>query len=308
MSTIIDITLLEAIRCNANILPNEIMKIAWYLMEMGADMLCVNDEFEKFAIKAPEDIKFINLKDTFVEVELDEITIRNIEDVKQYLQDKPCKALMFNGLYKCLPWKMNEYIYEIKSNLSMPVGLCIDNTKGTATALAVEAVKAGVDYIVTCFCGRGRYRSYPALEEVIMAVNLLYDFNKPMNMKNVQKMADIYEWVSGINIPAGKPILGKDIFKCESGIHGDGILKDKQTYEPYPAEIVGKETEFVIGKHSGKAMLLKKLRSMNIDCSDKEANEILKSVKQFREEGLYVDDDLLKKIFFSLHENVSRLR
>ncbi len=73
-----------------------------------------------------------------------------------------------------------------------------------------------------------------------------------------------------------KPVIGEDIFKCESGIHVDGIEKNTHTYEPYNPDDIGSKRTIYIGKHSGKKAVVLRLNSLNIDCNELDINKVFK--------------------------------
>ena len=68
-------------------------------------------------------------------------------------------------------------------------------------------------------------------------------------------------------IPLNKAVTGSLVFTHESGIHCNGMLKDVRTFEPFSGSLLGRSSELLIGKHSGKAMLRQVLKDMNIDFS-----------------------------------------
>ncbi|MDP4090846.1 MAG: hypothetical protein Q8930_16475 [Bacillota bacterium] len=152
-----------------------------------------------------------------------------------------------------------EYIeYICGQTREFRIDICPYDTKGMAAAIAVESMERGADYLTTSFCGFGcSGTAYAPTEEVMMARKVIYGEEVNYYTEQLTEMAADFEKLTGKKIPNQKPILGTDIFKCESGIHVDGILKDPNTYEPYPPEIVGKKREFVIGKHSGRRRLQK---------------------------------------------------
>lgn len=132
------------------------------------------------------------------------------------------------------------------------IDICPYDTKGLATAIALDALEMKTDYLTTSFCGYGLGPVYAPTEEVIMALRVIYGVSQEGSTEKLTEMAEAFEELSGKRVGKQKPILGSNIFKCESGIHVDGIIKDPNTYEPYPPEMVGKKREFVVGKHSGR--------------------------------------------------------
>jgi len=85
---------------------------------------------------------------------------------------------------------------------------------------------------------------------------------------------------SGRDLGLNNPIVGLNIFAHESGIHGDGVLKNPLTYEAFRPEEVGLERQIVIGKHSGSAAIKSKFMEYGVELSDEDAQEILARCRQ----------------------------
>ena len=85
---------------------------------------------------------------------------------------------------------------------------------------------------------------------------------------------------SGRTLPVDKPIIGAGVFRHESGIHVRGLLADRRSYEPFPAEAVGhRETEFIMGKHSGRAAVRHALSAEATDLTRSEVEGLLASLR-----------------------------
>jgi methanogen homocitrate synthase len=101
---------------------------------------------------------------------------------------------------------------------------------------------------------------------------------------------------SGIPIPDSKAIVGNNVFRHESGIHVDAIVKNPLSYEPYLPEMIGTKRQIVLGKHSGKAAIEEKLDSLEIKVDDDKLLEIVKLVKQEREKGEEITNEKFDEI------------
>jgi homocitrate synthase NifV len=139
------------------------------------------------------------------------------------------------------------------------------NDLGMATANTLSAVEAGVDTVSVTVNGLGERAGNTALEEAAMALALTGNRFTRIRPEKIMSLCAFVSQVSGRPIPANKPITGPDVFTHESGIHCDGMFKDHHTYEPFSADILGRNSEFVMGKHSGTALLLQVLRKMGVD-------------------------------------------
>ena len=97
-------------------------------------------------------------------------------------------------------------------------------------------------------------------------------------------------------MPLNKPIVGENVFTHESGIHVDGILKNVETYEPIPPEIVGHHRKIALGKHTGRASIKSKLDQLDLDITSKQFENIYNQVKLIGDKGICITDEDLKSI------------
>jgi homocitrate synthase NifV len=161
---------------------------------------------------------------------------------------------------------------QIKKTYGEDVELCPSNSFHCATALAAEWVISGMgNNVVSSFCGIG---NLAATEELVMILR-----KNEKAYKFFPEMSKLFCKITGKKVLKNKPILGKQIFNVESGIHVDGILKAPECYEPFPPEIVGQNRKIVLGKQSGKASIRAKISELNIQCREKHIPHILERVK-----------------------------
>lgn len=152
--------------------------------------------------------------------------------------------------------------------------LCPSNQNHCATAIALEWIMAGGQSIS---CGFANRHDFPPLEEVLMGLKLRDPKSFSGDLSVLNELRRLYEKISAVKLSKMKAIIGEDIFKVESGIHVDGVLKNPHTYEPFSPQTVGNNREIVLGKHSGHQSVLYKLKEQNL--SDSAASSILKQIK-----------------------------
>ena len=113
-----------------------------------------------------------------------------------------------------------------------------------------------------------------------MGLKYLMNVDVKYNTTLFREVAQYVAKASGRELPVNKPIVGANIFAHESGIHGDGVLKNPATYEAFKPEEVGLQRQIVIGKHSGKAAIRSKFDEYCIELDDVVAEVILNRVRQ----------------------------
>ncbi|MHB1679428.1 MAG: homocitrate synthase/isopropylmalate synthase family protein [bacterium] len=200
------------------------------------------------------------------------------------------------------PLDIYKNIKLIKSKFKqITVEIHAHNDLGMATGNSVAAVKAGADYVSGSITGIGERTGNCALEEVIAYFKFIEKKNIDFDFKKVKELAAIIAKITKRPIPVNKPILGRNIFHHEAGIHTDGIIKNPINYEPYPPEEVGLKRKLLIGKHSGTSVIKYKFKKLGIIISEAEARALLEIIRQ---ESIKLKRDLkdkeIKDIYYKL--------
>ena len=140
------------------------------------------------------------------------------------------------------------------------------NDLGLAVANALAGVQAGARQIECTINGIGERAGNAALEEIVMAIktrNDLFPYDTGIKTELISKASKIVSNATGFPVQFNKAIVGKNAFAHESGIHQDGMLKNRETYEIMTPESVGvKKTSLVMGKHSGRHAFKDKLNDL----------------------------------------------
>ncbi len=171
------------------------------------------------------------------------------------------------------------------------------NDLGLGVANTIQAVKAGARQIEVTVNGIGERAGNAALEEAVMALNVRNDclpFETGINTRQLYNTSRLVANIIGFPIPRNKPIVGENAFAHESGIHQDGMLKNRSTYEIMTPETVGKEeSSIVLGRHSGKHGFLRRITELGFSLSEQELDSIYKRFLEIadRKKEVY-DEDL----------------
>lgn len=202
------------------------------------------------------------------------------------------------------PSKMYQLIKQLKSSLpqELKLGVHCHDDFGMATANSLAAMEGGVQYITGTINGIGERAGNASLEELIMAIKLLYNHNINVNTKLLSKVSKLVEKSSGIPVSANKSIVGFNAFRHESGIHITAMLENNETYEIIQAESVGGKREFVLGKHSGKGYLNFLNEKKHLSLTEKEIIGILNQIKQNASQS---KDSSIINCLYNYYENIS---
>jgi 2-isopropylmalate synthase len=171
------------------------------------------------------------------------------------------------------------------------------NDLGLATANTLASIGAGAQQVEVTVNGIGERAGNTSLEEVVMAIharrNYLNCFTE-INTKEIYPSSHLLAMITGIPVQPNKAIVGANAFAHEAGIHQDGVLKHKATYEIMePATIGLKANRLVMGKHSGRHAFKDRLRGFGYDFSDSEIDNLFQRFKELADKRKeIVDEDL----------------
>ncbi|MGR6835493.1 homocitrate synthase [Syntrophomonas erecta] len=196
------------------------------------------------------------------------------------------------------------YIKTLIDAVGLNIEMHTHNDFGMATANALAGIYAGASYVGVTINGLGERAGNACLQEVIMGLKCLLNVNMSYDTTLFREVAEYVARASGRPLPVSKPIVGSNIFAHESGIHGDGVLKNPLTYEAFSPEEVGLERQIVVGKHSGSASIRFKFNhEYGIELTDEEAREIL---ARTRELSINLKRSLFDKELMYIYEEYRR--
>jgi 2-isopropylmalate synthase len=195
-----------------------------------------------------------------------------------------------------------EYADLIRGILANVVGIekCVISTHchddlGMATANSLAGVRAGARQVECTLNGIGERAGNASLEEVVMALHTrqsFYQANTKINTTELTRSSRLLSSFIGIPVPPNKAIVGGNAFAHESGIHQDGVMKNRLTYEIMSAETVGLDGNMlVLGKHSGRHAFRAKLVAMGYEAeSEEEFQAVFERFKELCDRKKKIDD------------------
>jgi 2-isopropylmalate synthase len=172
------------------------------------------------------------------------------------------------------------------------------NDLGLAVANSLAAVKHGARQVEGTINGIGERAGNASLEEIAMAIKTRSDFfggvHTSLNTREIVKSSRLVARMSSLQVQRNKAIVGENAFAHSAGIHQDGILKKRETYEIMDPEEVGwGKTELPLTKHSGRAAVAARLRHLGFTMTDAEVQAIFARFKDIGDKKKFVyDDDL----------------
>jgi len=197
----------------------------------------------------------------------------------------------------CAPFEFGEQIRHLKEKCSnireAVISIHCHNDLGMSVANSLAAIRAGAGQVECTINGLGERAGNASLEEIVMNLKVRRDFYKAdtaINTRELYKTSRLVSQITGIRVQPNKAIVGGNAFAHEAGIHQDGVIKERTTYEIMTSESVGWTGEsLVMGKHSGRHAFKQRLESLGYVLSEEDLERAFDQFKRLC--------DLKKKIF-----------
>ena len=290
---IIDTTLIELWKNNKSTVKknsDKVKELIRLIYIVGCDYIEITEEICEDLFPLPDDVEFrLNYSKVF--------QVKSINDINKLIREietnKIIKKIRIIGLDDLIFYDHENELLKIINRLGDKVELSIGDKYKCSTAMATEWIKLGGKSIITSFAG---IEGNTALEELLGSIRFVEKINIRGNHIFLPNLLQVFEEITGKTIAYNKPIIGREIFNVESGIHVDGIEKDPKTFEPYDPIEIGRKRNIIIGKHSGIKAIKIKLQELNIPYKDELLSCVLDEVRQESskyERGLN-DDEIIK--------------
>jgi len=188
------------------------------------------------------------------------------------------------------------HVREHTSNIHRAViSVHCHNDLGLATANTLAGIRAGARQVEVTINGIGERAGNTSLEEVVMGIHTRKDrmgLTTGIRTSEIFPTSRLVSMVTGIVIQPNKAIVGANAFAHEAGIHQDGVLKNKMTYEIMEPETVGISTNrLVLGKHSGRHAFREKIRELGYELSGEELNKLFERFKNLADKRKEILDE-----------------
>jgi 2-isopropylmalate synthase len=213
------------------------------------------------------------------------------------------------------PEEYFDLISAIKNNVSnidrAVISTHCHNDLGLAVANSLAAMRAGARQIECTINGIGERAGNAALEEIVMAIKTrgnFYGVETAIDTTMITRVSKLVSSITGFNVQYNKAIVGANAFAHESGIHQDGILKNRETYEIMTPESVGLEkSSLTLGKLSGRAAFKDHLREMGYELSEEMLANAFKKFKELADKKKEIlDEDIVSLVDDSIVNKKSR--
>src|SRR6266545_2833330 len=201
-----------------------------------------------------------------------------------------------------IPREWGERIARIREKVhgieKVVVSVHCHNDLGQAVANSLTAIMQGARQVECTINGIGERAGNASLEEIVMALRTRQDFfevDTRVRTEEIFKASRLLSHITGVHVQPNKAIVGENAFAHEAGIHQDGVLKEKLTYEIMRPQDIGRAAnKLVMGKHSGRHALAARLKDLGFDLDETELGKAFKKFKDLADKKKEVfDEDLI---------------
>ncbi len=181
------------------------------------------------------------------------------------------------------PGRLRDLVETVRTHTDARVDVHTHDDFGLATANALAGYEAGAAQSQVSVNGIGERAGNAAFEEVVMALESVYDVDTGIDTTRIAELSEIVAAASDVGVAGNKPIVGDNAFSHESGIHAAGVLENAGTFEPgvMTPEMVGADREIVLGKHAGTHSVRSHLVDAGYDPDDEAVRAVTRRVKAY---------------------------
>jgi len=270
---------------------------------------------EQVLQKTAESIEYAKKHGATVNFVLEDATRTPIEEIIQIFEAAvkagASRLVIADTVGFLRPLSMRYLISHVREELlqktkkEIPLSIHCHNDFGLATANTLAAVEEGIAYVHTCIAGFGERAGVAPFEEVVAALEMLYDIDTGVDMKKLYRLSQLAEKSFALPIQYHKPIVGDNAFSYEVDEHIHGMLAHPLIYEPFPPEIIERGITFFFGRQTGRQTVESRLASAGINATPWQIDEIVRRIRNMQES---MDKGGAQMTFYQIKKLMRELR
>lgn len=202
------------------------------------------------------------------------------------------------------PFRAYELVSALRAVTALEIEIHAHNDFGLATAVTLAALKAGATHASVTVGGLGERAGNAALEEVAAALSVIEGLDPGIDLTAMPMLTLLVAECARRPLAPGKAIVGEAVFRHESGIHVDGLIKDRRTYQGLDPALFGRAHSFVLGKHSGLASIHHALSLLGRHANPDMARALLARV---RDQAERTKDTVPMTALLQFHQELDQL-
>ena len=201
------------------------------------------------------------------------------------------------------PFQVYAAILDLRAISDLEIEMHAHDDLGLATANTLAAVRGGATHVNTTVHGLGERAGNAPLEEVVMGLRRFFERGHEIDMARYSLLSELVERASGRTVGWHKSLVGPGVFTHEAGIHVDGLMKDRLNYQGVDPLEIGRDHQFVLGKHSGTHAVIQAYADIGVLLTRRQAASLLHLVRRhaIQNKRSPVDQDL-RRFYLKLNE------
>jgi homocitrate synthase NifV len=234
--------------------------------------------------EVPRLIEYCKARNVFVSISAEDVSRTPRKETVEYARSVgnagADRIRLSDTLGLCDPFEYRDLVKAVVEEIGIDVQLHTHNDFGLAMANVIAGVEAGARYVQATVNGWGERVGLAALEIVVVGLKRILGIDTGIETSHLVELSNLVARLFNREIPPWQPIVGRDIFVHESGIHVSATLEDSVAFEPFPPAWVGKNHTIVLGKHSGSRAIHYILAQEGLPISREEATSLLPLVRE----------------------------
>lgn len=179
------------------------------------------------------------------------------------------------------PFKTYQTIRDLRAMTDLEIEMHAHDDLGLATANTLAAIRGGAGHVNTTVHGLGERAGNAPLEEVVMGLRRFFNFGRDIDMAHYSTVSKLVEQASGRSVGWHKSLVGTGVFTHEAGTHVDGMMKDRLNYQGVDPAELGRDHQFMLGKHSGSHSVIRAYADIGLTLDRCQAELLLLLVRRY---------------------------
>ncbi len=201
------------------------------------------------------------------------------------------------------PFQVYDTIRDLRAMTDLEIEMHAHDDLGLATANTLAAIRGGATHVNTTVHGLGERAGNAPLEEVVMGLRRFFRQGHSIDMAHFGELSRLVENASGRTVGWQKSLVGTGVFTHEAGIHVDGLMKDRLNYQGVDPAEMGRDHEFVLGKHSGSHAVIQAYANLGLALTRQQAVALLGLVRRYAVQHKRAPEDRdLRRFYLEIND------
>ena len=234
--------------------------------------------------QACELIDYAKQRGAFVSISAEDVGRSDLSFVIEYaghVREAGADRLRLSDTVGLLtPEQYHHVVRQVSTATAIDTQCHAHNDFGYAVSNTISGLLAGARYFHVTVNGIGERAGMPDLAQVVMSLKVQYGVDLGIKLEKLQHLSELVAAATASRIHPWQPVVGANVFAHESGIHAKGTIKNGTAFEPFAPELLGRDRQIVVGKHSGRASLKHALDHLQVDYAEDELPRLLQLVRE----------------------------